>query len=182
MKYYSSHVWSACKPRLCFDVAVVPGLFLTRIWHHWWTNGGMKIVWPVMIVAWNWHKPVTQGMGSFIARTIFTSEWIFRMIFHSCFSFVIFCRRFAPRCSGCFGILKHDDMIRRAKDHFFHIDCFVCVVCHRQLMTGDEFVIINGHLFICQEDYQHLQQSSAENQGSTRNNSSFSSSNCLPRS
>lgn len=70
--------------------------------------------------------------------------------------FALFSRRFAPRCSGCFGILQHDDMIRRAKDHFFHIDCFVCVVCSRQLKTGDKFFIINGHLFICQEDYQHL--------------------------
>lgn len=67
-------------------------------------------------------------------------------------AFLINFRRFAPKCSGCDLTFKPTDMVRKARDHFFHVSCFVCVICHRQLMTGDQLFIINGHLFVCKED------------------------------
>ena len=41
----------------------------------------------------------------------------------------------------------------KARDHYFHVNCFTCVICHRQLMTGDQLFVLNDHLFVCKEDY-----------------------------
>ena len=30
---------------------------------------------------------------------------------------------------------------------------FICAICHRELETGDEFFIVNGHLLLCKDDY-----------------------------
>ena len=44
-------------------------------------------------------------------------------------------------------------MVRKARNHYFHVNCFTCVICHRLLMTGDELFVINEHVFVCKEDY-----------------------------
>ena len=41
----------------------------------------------------------------------------------------------------------------RALDHVYHINCFVCVGCGRQLQKGDQFVIRAGRLF-CRPDFE----------------------------
>ena len=41
----------------------------------------------------------------------------------------------------------------RALDHVYHIHCFVCVGCGRQLQKGDQFVIRAGRLF-CRPDFE----------------------------
>ena len=64
-----------------------------------------------------------------------------------------FFRRFAPRCQGCLGSFRPDDLIRRAKNDYFHVNCFTCSVCHRQLATGDEFLVADQHQLVCKDDY-----------------------------
>lgn len=41
----------------------------------------------------------------------------------------------------------------RAKDNLYHIDCFHCVACRRQLIPGDEFALKDNELF-CKEDHE----------------------------
>ncbi|CAG2171516.1 unnamed protein product [Oppiella nova] len=41
----------------------------------------------------------------------------------------------------------------RALDHIYHINCFLCVGCGRQLQKGDQFVIRGGRLF-CRPDFE----------------------------
>ncbi|CAG2114769.1 unnamed protein product [Medioppia subpectinata] len=41
----------------------------------------------------------------------------------------------------------------RALDHVYHINCFLCVGCGRQLQKGDQFVIRGGRLF-CRPDFE----------------------------
>ncbi|XP_076331346.1 LIM homeobox transcription factor 1-beta-like [Tachypleus tridentatus] len=41
----------------------------------------------------------------------------------------------------------------RALDYVYHIPCFTCVGCGRQLQKGDQFVIRNGRLY-CRPDFE----------------------------
>ena len=52
-------------------------------------------------------------------------------------------------------------MVRRAgqaNQHYFHVQCFLCVICNRELETGDEFFIVNGHMLLCKDDYHEHHQ------------------------
>ncbi|KFM61090.1 LIM homeobox transcription factor 1-beta, partial [Stegodyphus mimosarum] len=41
----------------------------------------------------------------------------------------------------------------RALDHVYHLPCFVCVGCGRQLQKGDQFVVRSGRLY-CRPDFE----------------------------
>ena len=41
----------------------------------------------------------------------------------------------------------------RAKNKIFHLECFRCVACDKQLVPGDEFALRDDGLF-CREDHQ----------------------------
>ena len=68
-------------------------------------------------------------------------------------SIYIIYSNFAPRCSGCDVIFRPTDLVRKARNHYFHVNCFTCFICHRQLMTGDQLYVINDSVFVCTEDY-----------------------------
>ena len=45
----------------------------------------------------------------------------------------------------------------RAKNKIFHLECFRCVACEKQLVPGDEFALRDDGLFCrvcCREDHQ----------------------------
>lgn len=44
------------------------------------------------------------------------------------------------------------DFVMRVWENVYYIDCFWCVVCSRQLIFGDEFVLKDDELF-CKVDY-----------------------------
>jgi hypothetical protein len=63
----------------------------------------------------------------------------------------------------------------RALDHVYHIACFLCVGCGRQLQKGDQFVIRAGRLF-CRPDFEkemallQLSNNRSENSANNANN------------
>ncbi|XP_045184110.2 LIM/homeobox protein Lhx9-like [Mercenaria mercenaria] len=74
---------------------------------------------------------------------------------------LIFCkqdyhRRYSlQRCSRCHVGLSAHELVMRARDCIYHIDCFLCFSCNKPLTTGDTFGIHCDQVF-CQEDYEHL--------------------------
>uniref|UniRef100_A0AC34QII8 LIM zinc-binding domain-containing protein n=1 Tax=Panagrolaimus sp. JU765 TaxID=591449 RepID=A0AC34QII8_9BILA len=64
-----------------------------------------------------------------------------------------FTRRFATRCSGCNIVLQKHDLVRRARNLVFHVDCFRCNVCQKKLDTGEQLYVVGGNRFICKDDY-----------------------------
>ncbi|PIO61020.1 LIM domain protein, partial [Teladorsagia circumcincta] len=46
--------------------------------------------------------------------------------------------RYGQRCAGCDGALEKEDLVRKARDKVFHIQCFQCSVCQRRLDTGEQ--------------------------------------------
>ncbi|XP_013862275.1 LIM/homeobox protein Lhx1 [Austrofundulus limnaeus] len=65
-----------------------------------------------------------------------------------------FFRRFGTKCGGCSQGILPSDLVRRAKSKVFHLNCFTCVMCNKQLSTGEELYILDESKFVCKEDYQ----------------------------
>uniref|UniRef100_A0A673JXU3 LIM homeobox transcription factor 1, beta a n=1 Tax=Sinocyclocheilus rhinocerous TaxID=307959 RepID=A0A673JXU3_9TELE len=46
---------------------------------------------------------------------------------------------FAAKCSGCLEKIAPTEFVMRALESVYHLGCFCCCVCERQLCKGDEF-------------------------------------------
>lgn len=80
-----------------------------------------------------------------------------------------FFRRFGSKCAGCSAGISPDQVVRRAQDFVFHLDCFSCILCNRQLNTGDEFYLTEDGKLVCKEDYhQAKERSDAESDSSNK--------------
>nr|AEN75258.1 Lim1 [Neanthes arenaceodentata] len=64
-----------------------------------------------------------------------------------------FFRRFGTKCGGCSQGISPNDLVRRARNKVFHLKCFTCMVCRKQLSTGEELYVLDENKFICKEDY-----------------------------
>uniref|UniRef100_A0A8C6KBS6 LIM homeobox transcription factor 1-alpha n=3 Tax=Nothobranchius furzeri TaxID=105023 RepID=A0A8C6KBS6_NOTFU len=62
-------------------------------------------------------------------------------------------RLFSSTCSGCQGTIASTEFVMRALGRVYHLSCFCCCVCERQLCKGDEFVLKEGQL-LCKGDYE----------------------------
>ncbi|CAG12709.1 unnamed protein product, partial [Tetraodon nigroviridis] len=62
-------------------------------------------------------------------------------------------RLFATKCSGCMEKIAPTEFVMRALECVYHLNCFCCCVCDRQLRKGDEFVLKEGQL-LCKFDYE----------------------------
>jgi len=64
-----------------------------------------------------------------------------------------FFRRFGPKCSGCNQGIQPTDLVRRAKDRVFHLNCFTCYVCRKAITTGEQLYVVDENKFVCKQDY-----------------------------
>lgn len=71
---------------------------------------------------------------------------------YDAFSFLLY-RLFATKCSGCMEKIAPTEFVMRALECVYHLNCFCCCVCDRQLRKGDEFVLKEGQL-LCKIDYE----------------------------
>ena len=64
-------------------------------------------------------------------------------------------RRYGQKCSGCDEGIPPTQVVRRAgSEAVYHLECFVCSACARQLATGDEFYLMDDRKLVCKEDYE----------------------------
>ncbi|CAG0914311.1 unnamed protein product [Notodromas monacha] len=66
-------------------------------------------------------------------------------------------RLFGTKCSKCGTNFKKLEYVFRARDRVYHMDCFRCVACDKQLMPGDEFALRPDGLF-CKADHEVVKQ------------------------
>ncbi|XP_028273953.1 LIM/homeobox protein LMX-1.2-like [Parambassis ranga] len=60
---------------------------------------------------------------------------------------------FATKCSSCLEKIAPTEFVMRALESVYHLSCFCCCVCERQLCKGDEFVLKESQL-LCKSDYE----------------------------
>ncbi|XP_076436153.1 LIM/homeobox protein Lhx3-like [Babylonia areolata] len=63
-------------------------------------------------------------------------------------------RRFGTKCAGCDKGIPPTEVVRRAQENVYHLDCFSCLMCSRQLNTGDEFYLMEDKKLVCKADYE----------------------------
>uniref|UniRef100_F1L3C2 LIM/homeobox protein Awh n=1 Tax=Ascaris suum TaxID=6253 RepID=F1L3C2_ASCSU len=73
---------------------------------------------------------------------------------------IIYCkpcynRQFGTKCSSCRRLIQPTDWVRRARSFVYHLACFACDQCKRQLSTGEEFALQDCRL-LCKQHYVEL--------------------------
>lgn len=61
-------------------------------------------------------------------------------------------RIFGAKCSKCDRIIGSGDWVRRARERVYHLACFACDACSRQLSTGEQFALVDAKL-LCKSHY-----------------------------
>ncbi|NXA03144.1 LHX2 protein, partial [Sapayoa aenigma] len=68
------------------------------------------------------------------------------------------CRRFSvQRCARCHLGISASEMVMRARDLVYHLNCFTCTTCNKMLTTGDHFGM-KDNLVYCRLHFETLIQ------------------------
>lgn len=65
---------------------------------------------------------------------------------------VIFYRRYGTKCSGCGNGIAPSDLVRKPRDKVFHLNCFTCCICRKQLSTGEQLYVLDDNKFVCKDN------------------------------
>ncbi|CAL4227814.1 unnamed protein product, partial [Meganyctiphanes norvegica] len=76
-------------------------------------------------------------------------------------------RLFGAKCDECGRMFEKTDLVMRARTKIYHLDCFRCTTCDKQLLPGDEFALREDGLY-CRHDFDHFEKkANAENNNTT---------------
>ncbi|XP_055606911.1 LIM/homeobox protein Awh-like isoform X2 [Uranotaenia lowii] len=70
-------------------------------------------------------------------------------------NFFLSSRQFGAKCARCMRPIAASDWVRRAREFVFHLACFACDMCGRQLSTGEQFALADDKV-LCKTHYSEL--------------------------
>ncbi|TNN29327.1 Insulin gene enhancer protein isl-1 [Liparis tanakae] len=73
-------------------------------------------------------------------------------------------RLYGIKCAKCNIGFSKNDFVMRARAKVYHIECFRCVACSRQLIPGDEFALREDGLF-CRADHDVVERARLQGSG-----------------
>lgn len=73
--------------------------------------------------------------------------------------FLFVSRAFGAKCASCERSIQASDWVRKAKNNVYHLACFSCTICSRQLSTGEEFALQDTRVY-CKLHYVELLEAS----------------------
>uniref|UniRef100_A0A4W4DXW1 LIM homeobox 4 n=2 Tax=Electrophorus electricus TaxID=8005 RepID=A0A4W4DXW1_ELEEL len=79
-----------------------------------------------------------------------------------------FFKRFGTKCAWCQQGIPPSQVVRKAQDFVYHLHCFSCVMCSRQLATGDQFYLMEDGRLVCKTDYETAKQNDDSEAGAKR--------------
>ncbi|CAB3399344.1 unnamed protein product [Caenorhabditis bovis] len=66
-----------------------------------------------------------------------------------------YAKQFGTKCASCDRVIQSTDWVRRARSYVYHLACFACNQCKRQLSTGEEYSLQEGKL-LCKQHFLEL--------------------------
>jgi len=79
-----------------------------------------------------------------------------------------FYRCFGPKCGGCGEKIHYQDFVRKARDKVYHLRCFTCSLCSKQLSTGEVLYLQPGDEgFVCKDHYLNKDMSFSDEEDDT---------------
>lgn len=79
-----------------------------------------------------------------------------------------FYRCFGPKCGGCGEKIHYQDFVRKARDKVYHLRCFTCSLCSKQLSTGEVLYMQPGDEgFVCKDHYLNKDMSFSDEEDDT---------------
>ncbi|KAJ0019887.1 hypothetical protein NQD34_007456 [Periophthalmus magnuspinnatus] len=92
--------------------------------------------------------------------------------------------RFGTKCAQCGRQVFASDWVRRARGSVYHLACFACFSCKRQLSTGEEFGLVEGRV-LCRNHYDtmldNLRRAAENGTGLTLEGALPSDQDCQPK-
>uniref|UniRef100_A0A8D0CX65 LIM homeobox 6 n=1 Tax=Sander lucioperca TaxID=283035 RepID=A0A8D0CX65_SANLU len=92
--------------------------------------------------------------------------------------------RFGTKCAQCGRQVYASDWVRRARGSVYHLACFACFSCKRQLSTGEEFGLVEGRV-LCRSHYNimldNLRRAAENGTGLTLEGALPSDQDCQPK-